>query len=106
MDDREGEFALGEVLAEAFVLRVVGAVQVHVVVADLEDEADEVDEGDAVSGGLIRSGARRGERKGGRRGWLGGEGKGSAYFVLVLSACMSLTARRKRPPVLLLTISR
>lgn len=56
MDDREGEFALGEVLAEAFVLRVVGAVQVHVVVADLEDEADEVDEGDAVPVGVVRVG--------------------------------------------------
>lgn len=55
MDDGKGEFALGEVLAEAFVLRVVGAVQVHVVVADLEDEADEVDEGYAVSvGGGVR----------------------------------------------------
>lgn len=49
MDDGEGEFALGEVFAEAFVLRVVCAVQVHIVVADLEDQADEVHEGDAVS---------------------------------------------------------
>lgn len=43
MDDGEGEFALGEILTEAFILRVLGRREVLVVVADLEDYTDEVD---------------------------------------------------------------
>ena len=42
VDDWEGEFALGQVFAESFVLGVVGAMQVHVVIADLEYETYEV----------------------------------------------------------------
>lgn len=49
VDDGEGEFALSEILAEAFVLRVFWRREILVVVADLEDYADEVDEGYAVS---------------------------------------------------------
>lgn len=43
VDDWEGEFAFGEVFAEAFVVRVFAAGEVHVVVADLEEEAYCVD---------------------------------------------------------------
>lgn len=49
VDDGEGEFALGQVFAEAFVVGVFRAGEVHVVVADLVEEADDVHEGDAVS---------------------------------------------------------
>lgn len=55
VDDGEGEFALGQVLAHALVVAVLARRQVHVVVADLEDEADDVDEGHAVDvGGRLR----------------------------------------------------
>ena len=50
MNDREGEFALGQVFAETFVLGIISAVQVQVVVADLEYEADKIDEVNTVSG--------------------------------------------------------
>ncbi len=40
MDDGEGEFAFGEVFAQAFVFGIFGAGEVHVVVADLEEQAD------------------------------------------------------------------
>ena len=48
VDDGEGEFAFCEVLAEAFVLGVDAAPKVQVVVADLEDDAHDVDEGDEI----------------------------------------------------------
>lgn len=48
VDDGEGEFALRQVLAHALVVAVFARRQVHVVVADLEDEPDDVDEGHAV----------------------------------------------------------
>ena len=50
MDDGEGEFAFCEVFAQAFVVGVFAAGEVHVVIADLEEEADGVDQGDEVSG--------------------------------------------------------
>jgi hypothetical protein len=43
MDDWEREFALGEILAEAFVVRVLGRRKILIVVADLEDYADQID---------------------------------------------------------------
>lgn len=50
MDDGEGEFALGEVFAEAFESGVAGCGgEVEVVVEDLEEEADRGDEGGAVT---------------------------------------------------------
>lgn len=49
VDDGEGEFAFGEVFAEAFVFGVFGAGEVHVVIADLEKESDGVDEWDAIT---------------------------------------------------------
>jgi len=54
VDDGVGEFALGEVFAEAFVGGVFGGGEVQVVVADLEEGADGVDEGDVVSVVLVR----------------------------------------------------
>ena len=48
VDDGEGELPLGQILAETFVLRVLGRRQVHVVVPDLEDQSDQVRERDAV----------------------------------------------------------
>ena len=53
MDDGEGEFALGQVLAEALGFGVGWGGEVEVVVADLEEEADCVDEGDQVSAGMM-----------------------------------------------------
>ena len=44
MDDWEGEFPFGEILAETFVLGVFGAGKVHVVVSDLEEETYRVDQ--------------------------------------------------------------
>lgn len=52
VDDGEGEFALGQVFAHALVVAVFLGREVHIVVADLKDEADEVDEGHAVDAGL------------------------------------------------------
>lgn len=49
MNDRERELALGQVLAEALVLRVRRARQVQVVVPDLEDQPDQIRERDAIS---------------------------------------------------------
>lgn len=43
MDDGEGEFAFCKVFAEAFVVGVLVAGEVHVVIAYLEEEADGVD---------------------------------------------------------------
>lgn len=54
MDDGVGEFSLREVFAEAFVGGVFGGGEVQVVVADLEEGADGVDEGDVVSVLLVR----------------------------------------------------
>ena len=48
VDDREGEFALGQVFAETLG-GGVGGGEVEVVVEDLEKEADGIDEGDAVA---------------------------------------------------------
>lgn len=50
MDDREGKFAFCQVFAHALVVAVLLGREVHVVVADLENEANQVDEGHAVSG--------------------------------------------------------
>jgi len=55
VDDGVGEFPLGEVFAQAFVGGVFGGGEVQVVVADLEEGADGVDEGDVVSAVLVRS---------------------------------------------------
>lgn len=49
VDDGVGEFAFREVFAQAFVGSVFGGGEVEVVVADLEEGADGVDEGDVVS---------------------------------------------------------
>lgn len=46
---REGEFPFGEVFGVAFVRGVGGGEQVEVVVADLEEEAEEGDEGGVVA---------------------------------------------------------
>lgn len=51
MDDGEGELALGQILAHALVAAVLARRQVHVVVADLEDEANDVDQGHAIKAG-------------------------------------------------------
>lgn len=48
VDDREGEFALGQILAQAFVLGICPRRQIQVVIADLEDEPHQVDERDTV----------------------------------------------------------
>lgn len=42
MDDREREFSLGKIFAETFVFGILGAGEVHVIVADLEKESDYV----------------------------------------------------------------
>lgn len=55
VDDGKRKLALGQVLAHALVVRVLARGEVHVVVADLEDEADEVDEGHAVEGRAARA---------------------------------------------------
>ena len=50
MDNGEGEFSFREIFTKTFVFGVFSAGEVHVVVADLEEEADEIDEGDVVAG--------------------------------------------------------
>jgi hypothetical protein len=52
--DREAELALGEVLGEALVRLVVRALEVEVVVTDLEVHADEVHERDVVDARVRR----------------------------------------------------
>ena len=42
MDNGEGEFAFGEVFAEAFVVGVLGRGEILVVVEDLEDDSYEI----------------------------------------------------------------
>lgn len=49
VDNGEGELALGQVLAEALAVRVLVALEVHVVVADLEVDRDQVRERDVVA---------------------------------------------------------
>ena len=49
MDNREGEFAFGQIFTETLVGGVFGRGQVEIVVADLEERADKVDERDVVS---------------------------------------------------------
>lgn len=66
VDDRERELALGEVLGEALLRREALGFEVEVVVEDLEEEADGVDEGDAVAAGV---GGLVGGREQGRGGW-------------------------------------
>lgn len=50
MDDGERKFALGEVFGEALLRGEALGFKVEMVVEDLEEEADGVDEGDAVAG--------------------------------------------------------
>ena len=50
MDNGEGEFSFREIFTKTFVFGVFSAGEVHVIVADLEEEADEIDEGDVVAG--------------------------------------------------------
>jgi len=54
VDDGVGEFSLGEVFAQAFVGGIFGGGEVQVVVADLEEGADGVDEGDVVPVLVVR----------------------------------------------------
>lgn len=53
VDYWEGEFSLGEILAEAFVFGVFGAGKVHVVVSYLEEETYCVHQRYEVSSGLV-----------------------------------------------------
>jgi len=55
VDDGVREFAFGEVFAQAFVGGVFGGREVQIIVADLEERADGVDEGDVVSVLLVSS---------------------------------------------------
>lgn len=48
VNNREGEFALGEILAESLILRVHRIREVEVVVADLENQAHDIDQGNTV----------------------------------------------------------
>lgn len=48
VDNRVRELALGDVLAKSLVLRILVALQVLVVVSDLEDDSQQVHEGHAV----------------------------------------------------------
>lgn len=48
VNDREGEFALGQIFTEAFVLGVCGRGEVEIIVTNLEDEAHQVDQRDTV----------------------------------------------------------
>ena len=47
--DRKGELSLGQVLRKALVRRVLISLQIHVVVPDLEENADQVDEGHIIA---------------------------------------------------------
>lgn len=42
MDDGEGEFSFGKIFAKTFVFGVLGAGEVHVVVADLKEQPNYV----------------------------------------------------------------
>lgn len=90
----EGEFAFCQVFAKSFVLGVLGGGEIHVVVANLEEEADEVNQGHKISGIFMSQGPNK--------LWNGI----STDFSLELSACINLTANLNRPPVLFPTISR
>lgn len=98
MDDGEREFAFGEILADTLCLGVGRGGEVHVVVADLEEEADGVDEGDVIPSHHI---SQRGPSC--SRHTKENE---QTYFSLRLSACINSTASLNRPPVLFPTISR
>jgi len=91
VDNGVGEFALGDVFTKPFVLSIQVALQVLVVIADLEDDSEKVDERHAIS--VSRLVPIRAAKRG-------------AYSVLWLSICISLIASRNSPPVLLATISR
>lgn len=95
VDDREGEFSFGKIFAETFVFGVLCAREVHVVVADLEKESDYVYQWDTITWGPV-SVFR----------FAYGEDLGVTNILLLLSACMSLTANLNKPPVLFPTISK
>ena len=43
MDDRKGEFSFGDILTEAFIVGVLGILQVLKVVSNLEEDSKEID---------------------------------------------------------------
>lgn len=43
MDDRKREFSFGDILTEAFIVGVLGILQVLKVVSNLEEDSDEID---------------------------------------------------------------
>lgn len=96
VDDGERELALGQVLAEPLVLAVGVALQVEIVVPDLEDEPQDVDQRNVVA---IEAGFSRQSRP--KRMYREPR---ITHRSFLLASCMSLTANLKRPPVLLDTI--
>lgn len=100
VNDGEGEFAFGDVVADALFGGVFVALQVFVVVADLEDYAEGVGQGDIVSAVRLESGEHLKDGEGGM--WE--VRRTGTHFVQELSSIMSRIASRKRPLVLLLTM--
>lgn len=98
MDDGEGEFSFGKIFAETFVFSVLGTGKVHIVVADLEEESDYVYQWDTVTWNPVSvfRFALIDEK------W----DLDVTNILLLLSACMSLTANLNKPPVLFPTISK
>jgi hypothetical protein len=82
----EGEFAFGDIFAETFIICVLSILKVLVIVANLKEDSNQVDQRNVITNVSI----------------LVSQG---VYIALELHACMSLTARRRSPPVLLFTIS-
>jgi len=86
MDYGKRKFAFRDVFAKAFVIRRWSILQILVIIPNLEEDSDDIDQWHAI--------AKRHHRE-----------KGGRHIVLQLQACISLTARRSKPPVLLFTIS-
>src|SRR5271155_1940117 len=86
MDDRERKLSFCDIFTEALVVCVLCVLKILIIVSDLEQNSNQVDKGDIVT------------TFSNYREWR-------TNMLLGLHVCMSLTARRRRPPVLLLTIS-
>lgn len=87
MDDGERKLSFGDIFAEALIVRILRVLKILIIISDLEENSNQIHERDIVTTLLAN-----------RRSKVGN-------IVLGLHACMSLTASRRRPPVLLLTIS-
>ena len=101
MDDWKGKFALRKILANALVCSVLRRGKIHVVIAYLKEEANNIYEFDVITMNVERSVSQNCVETIRKR-----EPSKMTYSVLSLSACIKRTASLNNPPVLFPTISK